>query len=174
LAEPHALVVAEKEGFVLSDGSAEGPAELVPPEFAFRFAKRILKEVRRIELVIPNELPNVTMELIGSGLHAGIQDRSAGAAKFRPESVGLQFELTHSINRRTENVGCAVQEIYVVAVVVNSIQEKIILGRPRAIGRKPAVGVESPSVGLSPRDTCSEPRQKVKVPAIQWQVIDFR
>ena len=65
IAEP--LVVTKEKGLVLADRATQRAAELVLPVFAFRESAGVLEEVGGVELVIAQELPKRSVQLIGPG-----------------------------------------------------------------------------------------------------------
>src|SRR2546425_12817099 len=61
LANP--FVVAEDESAVLADGSAGCRAELIAPVRRSRLATGVQKEIVRVQLIVPQELIYVAMEI---------------------------------------------------------------------------------------------------------------
>src|ERR1041385_6582214 len=63
---PRALVRTEEKEFVLLDRAAAGDAVLILLEIGFRLAVYILKKRVGVENVVPHELPERAMEVVGA------------------------------------------------------------------------------------------------------------
>ncbi len=85
------------------------------------------------------------MELIGSGLYNRVHDRAVAAAKLRAIGIGLDFELTDGIDRGLHHVGCAIEHVAQIRVVVDTVEQKVILQRAGAIGAEPISGFDARS-----------------------------
>jgi hypothetical protein len=134
LNSPETFIIAEVEGFVLQNRSSDRTSKLVLTQRPFFNSLVVFKPVRRIELVVPEELPDISMDVIGSALDGGIQNRTCGASQLSAELSRLHLELGDRIYWRENDEVCAVQEVYSVRVIVDSIQKVVVLRRLQAIG----------------------------------------
>src|SRR6202008_3268172 len=135
LANASPLIVAEDKKLVLADRASRRTTELVPPQLPFSLLRteEILIQAHRIEFVVAQELPGRAVELVGSGLDCGINDRSAGSPEFRAEVAGLHLEFLNCVGRRKIDVRRAVQEIDGVVVIVNPVQQVAVVPRCQAV-----------------------------------------
>src|SRR5437867_3252390 len=99
---------------------------------------RVLEEVGSVKFVVSDKFPYVAMKLIGSGLDRSVKNGPARAALLGAVIARLDLELLNGVNGGQHHEVCAVQKIYGVRVVVNSIEEIVILGGPLAIRREGA------------------------------------
>ena len=106
LHDARALVIHKEERLVTTvvemrndQRAAEGSAELVLPELRLALGRQN-KIVLRVEVVVAQELPQVTVKRVGAGLRGQVQNRAGGMAKLGGVIVGLHGELAQRIGWR--------------------------------------------------------------------------
>src|SRR4029077_14154753 len=83
------FVVSKEENLVLDDRPTEGDSVLILPQFALLAA---LEVIGGIQLVVAEELPGTSMELVRPRLDGGVQHSSTRPAELSTEIRGLYFE----------------------------------------------------------------------------------
>jgi hypothetical protein len=68
LADSRALIVAEDKSLVPLDRSASGEAKLILAKLASPDTGGIVEEIRSVELIVTEELPDIAMKLVRSAL----------------------------------------------------------------------------------------------------------
>src|SRR6266550_3595476 len=118
LADSPAVKISKNEGLVLNSRPAGRSAKLILPQRALAdFASVYKVEISGIQLVVAQEFPSASMQLVGTRFDRSIQDRPSSTAKFRAEVAGLYFELLNGIRRWKIHIRCAIQVIHGVVVV---------------------------------------------------------
>ena len=111
------------------------------------------------------------MKLIGAGLDRGIENRRPRTSELGTEVGSLNLEFLNCINWRKDNVVRAVEEVYCVRVVIDSIQHVVVLRRTKPIGRKRTVCGIPTGVGLGCIYTRNQLRQESKISTVERQII---
>src|SRR5262249_10195909 len=106
------LIVAKDKDLILDDRTTGRYAELVLAKSTLGDSAGIFKIVGGVELVVAEESPCGTVQLVGTRLKRGVQNRRAGTAVFRAETRGLDFELLDRVNRRQNDEVSAVQKVH--------------------------------------------------------------
>ena len=130
---PQTFVVTEEEDLVFENRSADRAAELILAQLAPFNSGVVLKPVRSIQLVVPEELPQCAVDAVRTRFDGCIQDGAASASKIRTEVGSLHLELCNRVNRRQHDEVGTVQEVDRVGVVVNTIQQVVVLRRTQAV-----------------------------------------
>src|SRR5580704_18952463 len=79
LANAQAFVVSEKERLILDDRSAQRKAELI---LLVRLLTECVKGVGGVNLLVPQKLEHVAVDLVGPGFDDGVHDGAVAAAEF--------------------------------------------------------------------------------------------
>ena len=153
-------------------GSAERSPELILAKLSFAQSARIFKEIRSIKLVVSEEFPERSMEVVGPGPDGGVQNSASGTAEFSAEAIGLDLELRNGVNRWTHNKVCSIEEVDQLDVVVDTVEQIVVLRRTQTVRGEAATGTQTASVLLILSDTCGELREESKVAPIERQHID--
>src|SRR5208337_980863 len=172
LTDARAFVIREEESFAAPNRAADGETELVLAIFAFGNASRIFKEVRCVQLVIADELPDSSVKLVGSSLDGSIQDSAARTSHLRTIVVGLDLEFLNSIHRRTDDISCPIQKIDEIGVVVHAVEQIVILRRTHTIRGKTSARAQAARVLLALGNSDRELREKREVAPVQRQGVD--
>ena len=162
LAEAQALIVSEKEHFVLDDGPAEGKAKLV---LLVRLLSGI-EPVQRVELLVAHEFEKIAVKLIGAGFDDGVHDGAVAAAEFGAVGIRLHLEFRDRIHRRLHHVCGTVEHVAKVGVIVNAIEQEVVLQGTRAVGTEPGAGLRA-RAGLGGRYARAQKRKLGVVTAVQ-------
>src|SRR5208337_3311440 len=88
MAEAVALIVSEKERFVLHDRSAKGEAKLV----LLVGLLASIEPVQRIEFLVSHEFEKIAVELVGAGFNDGVHDGAIAASEFGAVGIRLHLE----------------------------------------------------------------------------------
>src|SRR5262249_33867378 len=90
-----------------------------------------VKVVPSIQLIVAQELVDVSVELIGAGLDAGVENGAISPSELRAVGIGLHLEFLQSIHGRLNNVTGVVQQIRQIRVIVDAIQQDVVrIGTP--------------------------------------------
>src|SRR5215469_16762060 len=128
-------------------------SELILAELAFRRLARgsiaeLLKKIGSVKLVVPEELPECSMQIVGAGLDRCIQNGSSRTTVFGTEVRCLDREFLDRVNRRQHHVVGAVEKVNRVRVVVDPVQEVIVLRRTESVCRERATRGIASRIGL--------------------------
>ncbi len=129
------------------------------------------KIVGGIELGVAEKFPAHAVESVRAGFDRGIENRGSGAAVFGAEVGGLHLEFLNRVHRRQNYKVCAVEEVDSVRVVVNSIQQVVVLRRPRTVGGEGAGGRVAARVCLRRVHSGRQLGQEGEVSAVQGKII---
>ena len=91
--------------------SAEGDAEIVLQERALRASVQIVTPAVGVQHLVLVEPEEAAMIIVRAGLHGKVRERRLRVAVLRGEGPGLQFELAHGVDRRSEFIIAAAIEI---------------------------------------------------------------
>ena len=94
----HAFIVREKKGAILLDGSAEGAAELVLPEWRNSHTRPVAEEIVGVESGVPQKLIAYTVKLVRAGLGLDLHIGATGTPKFSGVVVVGNFEFLDGIH----------------------------------------------------------------------------
>src|SRR3954471_2235515 len=130
------LVVSEEERLVLHDRAAEPSAELI----LFQRLRLACEVVRRIERIVPQELPQRAVQLVRAGTRDDVGGRSQSVSELGIRVVGQDLELDDGINRRLENEA----SVHPVEVIRTIDQETVGL-RPLTVDRIGLAGAQRAS-----------------------------
>ena len=111
------------------------------------------------------------MDVVGSGLDAGVDDGAGGMAELRGIVAGLELELGQGIGRRVDDVAGAVGEVHHVGVVVHAVEDEVILFGALAVGVEIAAAATAGAGGQSRAG--SQLGNKDPIAAAEGNVIDF-
>ena len=136
LANAQALVISEKEQFVLDDGPAQRKAELV---LLVRLLTEDVEGVNRVDFVVAQKLPQVAVEPVGARLDDRVHDGAIPAAEFRAVGIGFNLELGDGIHGGLDDISGSVEDVAQIRIVIDAVEQEVILQRPRAV-RAEAIG----------------------------------
>src|SRR5207248_9824654 len=119
------------------------------------------------QLIVAEEFPDGSMQVIGAGLNRRVEHRRARSTEFRAEAGSLYFEFLNGINRWQNHVICAVQEVYGVGIIVNPVEHVVVLRGPQAIGRKRSGGGITACIGLWRINSRNYLRQEREISSVQ-------
>ena len=142
LGDTQALVVPENEHFVLHNRTAKGEAELV---LLVGLLSDLVERVGGVHLLVAQEFPDVSMNLVGARLDDGIHDGAVAASELRAVRVGLNFELGDRIDGGLDDVGRTVQDVAQVGVVIDAVEQEVVLQRACAVGAEAECGFDARS-----------------------------
>src|SRR6266480_3386981 len=145
-----------------SDGTAGRHSELILAIFTLFDVVCIFKKVRGVQLIVSEKLPYGAMQFVGALFDRGIENGSSGPAKLRAETGGLNLEFLDGIDGRKNDKVRTIQEVHSVRIVVNTIEQVIVLCRPKSIGGKSSIGGIAARICLRSVHTSSKLSQKGK------------
>jgi hypothetical protein len=153
-------------------GAAAGCAKLILPQLALGNAPVVFKPVRRIQLVVAEELPHRAVQAVGAGLDGRVQNRAGGTAQFGAEVRRLHLELLDGVQRRQDDEVGAVEEVDRVGVVVDAVEQVVVLRRTQAVGRECARSRVAAGVGLRRLHAGAKLREEREVAPVQRKAVD--
>src|SRR5438477_12129424 len=95
-----------------SDGTAGRHSKLILAIFTFFDFVRVFKKVRGVQFIVPEKLPDCSMQFVGALFDRGIENGRSGPPKLRAEACGLDLEFLNGIDWGKNNKVRTVQEIH--------------------------------------------------------------
>ena len=119
--------------------------------------QHLIKVVQRIKRLVPQELVHNAVDFIRATLRRRIYDSTRRSSKLRGVRVRLYAKLLQRIHRRDDHIVCLVQQIRQVGVVVDSIEQEVVLQRPRTVcaEAKPLSSRDPGSLTVTPAESCA-------------------
>src|SRR5260221_4785946 len=116
------LIIGKKERFVLLQSAAKRTSELIEVELVLRHSKKVL----RVELGIPEELEQRSVELVRSRLRRYQHRRTCASTVLSAVVIDQYFEFLDGVDRRQNRDATRGQ-----FVVVDAIEQPICFLSPR-------------------------------------------
>ena len=95
--ESLSLIIKEEEQFVLHNRAADSTAEHVPAQLVSRSSVKSIFPRVRVEFVIPEIFPEVTVETVRAGLNGGTNDSALKIPEFSRSILRNQVKFLNSI-----------------------------------------------------------------------------
>ena len=111
------LIIKKEEQLILLDGATDCASKHIPTELVFWQTSEIVLPTIGIQNVVAEELPDIAVELVGSGLEGSANDSSLEIAEFSGRILRDEVEFLNSIGR-----GRVSQEVVRNLVIVQSVE----------------------------------------------------
>ena len=94
---------------------------------------------------------------VGAGFDHGVQNRAIASAEFRAVVVGLNLEFLDGVNGRLNHVRRFIQHVAQIRIIIDSVQQKIILQRTRAVHAESKISAHARArfAGHHPAPSCA-------------------
>ena len=132
--------------------------ELVEAELRLAGGRKV---IGGIEVVVAQELPQVAVPLVGSGLGGDIQYGCSRVPKFGRVVARLHRELAQRVGRRQKRILSLVDQVADIGVVIQAVQQIVVFGAVKAVGTEGAAGLQTACIVLRKRNPRRELRQKM-------------
>ena len=168
LSEP--FVGGEVERPPALDRAAHRSAELVAPE-RMRIRRRELEEVARIERIVPEELEDVAVDLVGARSRDEIDDRAGHMSVFGGERRVVHLEFLDAPERRLEDE--RTERLVVGADAVDQKRDRLLAIAGRVEGeRADAANRPGGEAGLRRRDRSGHEQPEIgEMTAVQRHLL---
>src|SRR6266478_282438 len=168
LANAQTFVVSEKERLILDDRSAQRKAELV---LLVGLLTKGVEGVGGVNLFVPQKLEHVAVDLVGPRFDDGVHNGAVAAAEFGIVRIGLNLKLGDGVHGRLHHIGCAIEDVAQVRVVVDAVEQEVILQRASAVGAEAEAGFDA-RTGLGGSDAGAEKSELRVVASVQGKRVD--
>ena len=175
---PEAVVVGKKEGAVLDDRTADGPAELVLLERRLGLPGTIGEEVVRIKAVVAQEAVGHAVEGVAARLGDHVDLSARVASLLGRVEIGLDLEFldrldvgTHHDHQRQPGVVVDAVVQIVVGVLAVPVHEQFGAGT-QVVGAR-AAHDRAAHAAAGPRNSGRQRRELHEVAAVQRQLLNL-
>ena len=121
------FVVKEEERVISLDRASQCAAELILLIRRLGLTGGVEKEIVGVQYLVAEELPDISVKLVGSGFDGGVDGRARIPAEGHIVRVGLNLKLRQGIHGGNDYLRASGRHVLVIRVVVDSIQDEIIL-----------------------------------------------